>query len=169
MTLKEFKEKIKSSKIKPDTEIVIHIENGEFPISLLEYNKQEKKLHICTDEWCNKSQYKVKYSIIKDHSELVESSEYNIFAVNIEELLLDFDGLKDKIFSKHGISGNVNEKSGSIAMEIPDWDYVIEKDVIVKKPTKKTHYFTCQLLEIFKVVDEENDIYMRVWHDGRIR
>ena len=169
MTLKEFKEKIKLSKAKPDTEIMLHIENGDFPISVLEYNKQDKILKICTDEWCNKSQYKIRYTILKDHSEIIFSSEYNMFASSIEELLIDFDGIKEKIFAKHRIEGKFNEKTGSIEMVVPDYDYVIENNQIIRKSVEKPHFFTCQLCEILKVVDEENDVYMRVWHDCKVR
>ena len=167
MTLKEFKDQIKGSRIKPDTELVLHVEDGDFPVSVLEYDKHEKKLKICTDEWVKKSQYRVIYTIVKDHQEIVVSAEYRAYASSDEELLLDFDELKDKILAIHGVKGEKNEKSGSTAMEIPDWEYVAEKDAVVRKETKKTHYFTCHLSEILKIVDDENDVYMRVWHDGR--
>ena len=49
MTLKEFREKLKGSKIKPDTELMIHVEDGDFPVSILEYDRREKILKICTD------------------------------------------------------------------------------------------------------------------------
>ena len=30
------------------------------------------------------------------------------------------------------------------------------------------HYFNLEMLEIFKVVDDDNDIYVRIWKDGSI-
>lgn len=169
MTLKEFREKLKGSKIKPDTELMIHVEDGDFPVSILEYDRREKILKICTDGWEKKNQYRVIYTIVKDHENIMCSSEYSMFASVDEEILIGFDELKDKILAHHGIEGEKNEKSGSTAMEVADWDYVVEKGVVVRKPAKKIHYFTCEISEILKVVDEENDVYMRVWHDGRVR
>lgn len=166
MTIKEFREHLKGSKIKPDTEIVLHVEDGDFPVSTLEYDKREKKLRICTDEWEKKSQYRVRYVIIKDHRDILAANEYRAFAASDEELLIDFDELKDKILAMHGIKGEKNEKSGSTEMEIPDWDYVAKDGVVVRKETKKKHYFSCRLIEILKIIDDENDVYLRVWHDG---
>lgn len=166
MTLKEFREKLKGSRIKPDTELVLHVEDGDFPVSTLEYDRREKKLRVCTDEWAKKSQYRVIYTIVKDHHTLVASAEYRAFASTDEELLIDFDELKDKILAANGIEGEKNETSGSTAMEIPDWDYVAENGLVVRKETKKKHYFTCHLSEILKIVDDENDVYMRIWHDA---
>ena len=166
MTIKEFKEHLKGSKIKPDTEIVLHVEDGDFPVSTLEYDGREKKLRICTDEWEKKSQYRVRYVIYKDHQSIVVSAEYRAFASSDEELIINVDELKDKILALNGITGVKNEKSGSIEMEIPDWDYVAENGVVVRKETKKKHYFSCKLLEMLKIVDDENDVYLRVWHDG---
>lgn len=166
MTIKEFREQLKGSRIKPDTEIVLHVEDGDFPVSTLEYDKREKKLRICTDEWEKKSQYRIRYVIVKDHCDILATNEYRAFAASDEELLIDFDELKDKILAMHGIKGEKNEKSGSTEMEIPDWDYVANDGVVVRKETKKKHYFSCRLIEILKIVDDENDIYMRVWHDG---
>ena len=166
MTIKEFKEQLKGSKIKPDTEIVLHVEDGDFPVSTLEYDSREKKLRICTDEWEKKSQYRVRYAVVKDHHDILAADEYRAFASSDEELLIDFDELKDKILAMHGIRGEKNEKSGSTEMEIPDWDYVAKDGAVVRKETKKKHYFSCRLIEILKIVDDENDIYLRVWHDG---
>lgn len=166
MTIKEFREQLKGSKIKPDTEIVLHVEDGDFPVSTLEYDKREKKLRICTDEWEKKSQYRVRYAIVKDHRDILAADEYRAFASSDEELLIDFDELKDKILAMHGIKGEKNEKSGSTEMEIPDWDYVAKDGAVVRKETKKKHYFSCRLIEILKIVDDENDVYLRVWHDG---
>lgn len=166
MTIKEFREQLKGSKIKPDTEIVLHVEDGDFPVSTLEYDKREKKLRICTDEWEKKSQYRVRYAIVKDHRDILVADEYRAFATSDEELLIDFDELKDKILAMHGIKGEKNEKSGSTEMEIPDWDYVAKDGAVVRKETKKKHYFSCRLIEILKIVDDENDVYLRVWHDG---
>lgn len=169
MTIKEFREKLKGARIKPDTELMIHVEDGDFPVSVLEYDRRGKILRICTDGWEKKSQYRVIYTILKDHEDIACSSEYSVFASTDEEVLLEFDELKDKILARHGIEGEKNEKSGSTAMEVADWEYTVEKDAVVRKPTKKTHYFTCEISEILKIVDEENDVYMRVWHDGRAR
>lgn len=166
MTIKEFREQLKGSRIKPDTEIVLHVEDGDFPVSTLEYDKCEKKLRICTDEWEKKSQYRVRYAIVKDHRDILAADEYRAFASSDEELLIDFDELKDKILAIHGIRGEKNEKSGSTEMEIPDWDYVAKDGAVVRKETKKKHYFSCRLIEILKIVDDENDVYLRVWHDG---
>jgi len=165
MTLKEFREQIKNAKVKPDTELAVHVEDGDFGLTMLEYDKAGKKLKLCTNEWRRQSRYRVLYKIIKDHSEIFDSGEITEFAECDEEMILDFDALKDKILAQNGITGEKNEKSGSTAMEIPDWEYVVEKGVVVRKSTKKTHYFTCSISEILKVVDEENDVYMRVWHD----
>ena len=166
MTLKEFRENLKGSKIKPDTEIVLHVEDGDFPVSTLEYDRHEKKLRVCTDEGERKNQYRVRYVVYKDHQSIVASAEYRAFASSDEELLIDFDELKDKILALHGIMGEKNEKSGSTEMEIPDWDYVVKDGAVVRKETKKKHYFSCSLIEILKIIDDENDVYMRVWHDG---
>lgn len=166
MTIKEFKEQLKASKIKPDTEIVLHTEDGDFPVSTLEYDRREKKLRICTDKWEKKSQYRVRYVIVKDHRDILAADEYRAFASSDEELLIDFDELKDKILEVNGIKGEKNEKSGSTEMEIPDWDYVAKDGAVVRKETKKKHYFSCRLIEILKIVDDENDVYLRVWHDG---
>jgi hypothetical protein len=166
MTIKEFRERLKGSKIKPDTEIVLHVEDGDFPVSTLEYDKREKKLRVCTDDWEKKSQYRVRYVVVKDHCDILAADEYRAFAASDEELLIDFDYLKDKILAVHGIKGEKNEKSGSTEMEIPDWDYVAKDGVVVRKETKKKHYFSCRLVEILKIVDNENDVYLRVWHDG---
>lgn len=166
MTIKEFRENLKGSKIKPDTEIVLHVEDGDFPVSTLEYDRREKKLRVCTDEWEKKNQYRVRYVIYKDHSSIVVADEYRAFASSDEELIIDVDELKDKILALNGITGSKNEKSGSTEMEIPDWDYIAKDGVVVRKETKKKHYFSCKLLEMLKIVDDENDVYMRVWHDG---
>lgn len=170
MTLREFREKLKGSRIKPDTELMIHVEDGDFPVSVLEYSRIDGKLKICTDEWSRKNRYRIIYTILKDHSEIVETSEYNMTAATDEEVTFDIEALRDRILEYRGIKGEKNEKSGSIAMEIQDWDYVAEKKgVVVRKPVKKTHYFSCVVSEILKVVDEENDVYMRVWYDGNPR
>lgn len=166
MTLKEFREKLKGSKIKPDAEIVLHVEDGDFPVSALEYDRREKKLRVCTDEWEKKSQYRVRYVIYKDHRGIVAADEYRAFAASDEELIIGVDELKDKILALNGITGAKNEKSGSVEMEIPDWDYAAKDGVVVRKETKKKHYFSCKLIEMLKIVDDENDVYMRVWHDG---
>ena len=50
-------------------------------------------------------------------------------------------------------------------MMYPDYDYIIEDNQVVRKQVDKKHYFTCQLLEILKIIDDENNIYMRVWHN----
>jgi hypothetical protein len=165
MTVKDFKEKIKKYKIKPDAELILHIEDGDFSVNTLEYDKRNSKLKICTDEWEKKNQYRIIYTILKDHTEILRTSEYNIFAATDEEILLDFDELKDKILSLNGITGEKNEKTGSISMMYPDYDYIIEDNQVVRKHVDKKHYFTCQLLEILKIIDDENNIYMRVWHN----
>ena len=166
MTIKEFRENLKGSKIKPDTEIVLHVEDGDFPVSTLEYDRREKKLRVCTDKWEKKNQYRVRYVIYKDHSSIVVADEYRAFASSDEELIIDVDELKDKILALNGITGSKNEKSGSIEMEIPDWDYIVKDGAVAYEETKKKHYFSCKLLEMLKIVDDENDVYMRVWHDG---
>jgi hypothetical protein len=165
MTIKEFKEKIKKYKIKPDTELILHIEDGDFSVNILEYDKCNSKLKICTDEWEKKNQYRIIYAILKDHTEILKTSEYNIFAATDEEILIDFDELKDKILSLNGITGEKNEKTGSVSMMYPDYDYIVEDNQVVRKQVEKKHYFTCQLLEILKIIDDENNIYMRVWHN----
>lgn len=169
MTLKEFRERLKGSKIKSDAELVLHVEDGDFPVTALEYDRAEKKLKICTDEWQRKNLYRVMYTVYKDHSEVVCASEYCVHASCDEELTLEIDELKDKILRRHGVEGDKNEKSGSVAMEVPDWDYAVEGDHVVRKEAMKKHYFSCHISEILKVVDDENDVYMRVWHDANVR
>lgn len=169
MTVKEFREQLREAKVKPDVELEIHVEDGNFPVSVLEYDRREKKLRICTDDWKKQNQYRVIYTVVKDHHDIVASSEYRAFAACDEELLLDFDELKDKILARHGIEGEKNEKSGSTAMEVPDLVYTAVNGVVEAKETMKKHYFSCHLSEILKIVDDENNIYTRVWYDGKVR
>ena len=166
MTVKELKEQLKKGKVKPDAEVEIHVEDGDFPVSVLEYDRRGGKLRVCTDDWKRQNQYRVVYTVVKDHQSIAAAAEYRASAASDEELLIDLDELKDKILALHGIEGEKNEKSGSTAMEVPDLEYVAEDGVVVAKETKKKHYFSCRLKEILKIVDDENDVYMRIWHDG---
>lgn len=169
MTVKELKEQLKKGKVKPDAEVEIHVEDGDFPVTLLEYDRRGKKLRVCAGEWEKKSQYRVSYLLVKDHAEIVSAAEYRAFAASDEELVIGLDELRDKILAENGIEGEKNEKTGSVAMEIPDWEYVVEDGHVARKEAKKTHYFTCRILEILKIADDENDVYTRVWHDCSTR
>ena len=116
MTLKEFKEKLKGSKIKGDSEIVLHLESGDYGVSRLEYDAAEKKLRVCSADEIRRNTYKIMFVVTKDHAPFAFDTR-RITANDDNDIILDIGEWQDKFLKELGIEGEVSEKTGSTAVE----------------------------------------------------
>lgn len=169
MTYGEFKEELKGSRIKKDAEMVIHTESGDYEISQLEFSKSENRLKVCTMDETRKSTYRMTYRITKDH-QLYAVDTVRVSASSDDDVILGIGDWVEKFKKQSGFDkGEVSEKSGSTVIVSKEVKPVVDKDGKVEmKEVDVKHYFNLDMLEIFRELDEENDVYIRIWKNGEI-
>lgn len=169
MTVKEFKEQIKGLKKVGDAELKIHTESGDYEVSGLEFSKADNALKVCTMDETRKQVFRISYMITKDH----RTFAFNTVRRTLEsedDIILDIDEWQRKFLKECGIEGEESEKTGSTVVSEKEQRVEIDSDTEKAKWVEKEvdHYYNCKILEVFKEIDSDNDIYVRVWKNGSI-
>lgn len=171
MTFEEFEEKIgKAKRVGNDTEIKIHTESGDYDVSSLEYSKNDNTLRVCTMDEAKTVVYRCTYRITKDHR-VHDVVTTRITLREDEDPVLDMADLIERFKKENGFDKyETSDKTGSTVVPSTEMVPVVQADGETVKMEEKEvkHYFNLEMLEIFKVVDDDNDIYVRVWKDGSI-
>jgi len=169
MTYQEFKDQIKEAKVKKDAKLVIHTESGDYEVSQLEYCKSENKLAVCTMDETRKQVFRISYLITKDHQTFAFNTVRRTLA-DEDDIILDIEEWERKFLSECGIEGEISEKTGSTVVKETEQKVEIDPDTEKAKLVEKevAHYYNCRVLEVFKEIDADNDIYIRVWKNGQI-
>lgn len=170
MTYQEFKDQLKGAKVKKDATLVIHTESGDYEVSQLAYSKSKNTLSVCTMDETKTVSYRCTYRITKDHA-VHEVVTKRITLKEDEDPILDMDDLVERFKKDHGFDKyETSEKTGSTIVPSKEMIPVLQADGETVKMEEKEvkHYFNLEMLEIFKVLDDENDIFIRAWKDGNI-
>jgi len=169
MTYQEFKDQLKGAKVKKDAKLVIHTESGDYEVSQLEYCRRENKLSVCTMDETRKQVFRISYLITKDHQTFAFNTVRRTLA-DEDDIILDIEEWEQKFLSECGISGEISEKTGSTVVKETEQKVEIDPDTEKAKLVDKeiNHYYNCKILEVFKEIDADNDIYVRVWKNGQI-
>lgn len=170
MDIKEFKDALKAVKRpKKDLQVKIHLESGDYEVTGLEYSKRENTLRICAAGEERKQVFRISYLITKDH----QTFAFNTVRRTLDsedDIIFDIEEWQRKFLEECGITGEVSEKTGSTMVKEKERKIVIDSDTEKAKfeDVEETHYYNCKILEIMKEIDDENDIYVRVWKNGNI-
>lgn len=169
MTLDEFKKALKGAKIKKDAALKIKLESGDYDVSRLEYSKDDAVLRICSADEQRKQVFRISYLITKDH----RTFAFNTVRKTLEsedDIILDIEEWEQRFLVECGIDGEISEKTGSTVVEEKERRVVIDPDTEKAKYEDVTvkHYYNCRLVEVMKEIDDENDIYIRVWKNGQV-
>lgn len=167
MTIKEFKDQIKAGKVKGDAELVLHLESGDYAVSQLQYDPKEKKLRVCSADETRKQSFRVSYRITKDHKTAAFDTK-RVSANDEDDIILDIEEWEARFLKEAGIEGEVSEKTGSTIVPEKEPVPVVKDGKLDWEETERDHYWNCQILEVFKEIDPDNDIYVRVWKNGNI-
>lgn len=169
MNYKELKDKAKEAKAKNDAEVVLHTDAGDFALDDLEFSKKENKIRLCTSDETRRYAFRISYMITRDHKLFAFNTIRRMLASE-DDVILDIDGWESRLLEESGISGEVSEKTGSTIVAEREQKVEIDPDTEKAKLVEKEvdHYYNCVLVEVFKELDEDADVYVRVWKNGKV-
>ena len=170
MNIEEFKDELKAVKRpKKDLQVKIHLESGDYDVTGLEYSKTENALKICAAGEERKQVFRISYIITKDH----RTFAFNTVRRTLEsedDIILDIEEWEQKFLKECGVEGEISEKTGSTMVKEKTQKVVIDPKTEKAKfeEVEEVHYYNCKILEVMKEIDDENDIYVRVWKNGNV-
>jgi hypothetical protein len=170
MDIKEFKDALRAVKRpKKDLQVKIHLESGDYDVTGFEYSKDENALKICAAGEERKQVFRISYLITKDHRTFAFDTVRRTLESE-DDIILDIEEWEQKFLKECGIVGEISEKTGSTMVNEKEQKVVIDPKTGKAKidEVEETHYYNCKILEVMKEIDDENDIYVRVWKNGNI-
>lgn len=170
MTIKELIDKIKELSASDDSELRIMLAGEDYgvaAIDMLDGEDGNTKLVLASDDELKDKIYRVSFTITRDN----RTYSYGTIrrtAASDEEVILDMEKIKDSIMKDAGFEGEIAENTGSVIIEEDDEKLVTGKGGKVRLETGKVkHYYNCVVLEILREIDSDNDVYARIWKNGR--
>ena len=167
MKVKELKELLNDPEngIKDEDEVKVRTSDGEGGV--WRASADDGVFALLADGGEKTGVYRIEYVITKDHRVVAVDSD-RVRAASDMDVVLDLDKYREKYLKAAGVEGEVSEKTGSTVVEEEE-DAVVAKDGKAVVETKKVkHYYNCEIVEVMKEVDEERDLYVRVWKRGTV-
>ena len=169
MTVGEFKEQLAEAKVPDGAELKLHMESGDYEPSRISYSPDEGTLTLCSaDEPPRQYSYRISYEISRDGA-LAALGTRRASAASDDDVIFALDEWKDRILREAGIEGE-KKATGSIEVRREESVPVLdpESGKYEFKDVEQRHFYRCEIAEVFRELDEELDVYVRVWKNGKI-
>lgn len=161
---------------KCDTKIVVRRPSGEYEVEDAVFDEEKNAIVLVSGAEEKKNTYRIVYLITKDGgSEIVAYDTKREKAACDDDVIFNLEDYGYKYLADAGIEGEKQEKTGSVLVKSKKTvlrEFSEKTGKRLKKPVKaeveEKHYYRFKILEVYKEIDEENDIYARIWKDGYV-
>lgn len=168
MIYRELEKAMSGSDAKIDTDIMISVGDIRYKVDSAEFDPESKVFVIRSDESAKANTYQLEFEIYQDHK-LIGIDKPTVHEASDADVIVNIDKFGYDTLKRNGIEGELQDKTGSIKTETEITELTkTGKPKKNAKPKKEIHFYSFKAREVMKLIDEENDIYVRIWKNGDI-